>query len=169
MEFLHDLGFIGDNFSNFFLSANMTLSDSEVTIGSEDQDSLFSQQARAAYGGRITATITNDQRRLVGHSEWVANLQLGWDSANGEHSASLVYNSFGERIIAPGVRGFEDGIEKPFHSVDAVYTYYPDFNTTIKFRIQNLLNDEKEIEQEGLTLRRLTVGTSLNASLTYNF
>ncbi|NKX04049.1 TonB-dependent receptor plug domain-containing protein, partial [Alteromonadaceae bacterium A_SAG6] len=76
-EFLHDLGFIGDNFSNFFVSGNMTLSDSEVTIGSGDQESLFSQQAREAYGGTITATITNDKRRLVGHSEWVANLQLG--------------------------------------------------------------------------------------------
>ncbi len=168
-EFLHDLGFIGDNFSNFFVSGNMTLSDSEVTIGSGDQESLFSQQAREAYGGTITATITNDKRRLVGHSEWVANLQLGWDSDNGEHSASLVYNSFGERIIAPGVRGFEDGIEKPFHSLDAVYTYYPDFNTTIKFRVQNIFNDEKEIEQEGLTLRKLSVGTGINASITYNF
>ncbi|AFS36168.1 TonB-dependent receptor domain-containing protein [Alteromonas macleodii] len=168
-EFLHDLGFISDNFSNFFVSGNMTLSDSEVTIGSGDQESLFSQQAREAYGGTITATITNDKRRLVGHSEWVANLQLGWDSDNGEHSASLVYNSFGERIIAPGVRGFEDGIEKPFHSLDAVYTYYPDFNTTIKLRVQNIFNDEKEIEQEGLTLRKLSVGTGINASITYNF
>ena len=166
---MHDLGFISDNFSNFFVSGNMTLSDSEVTIGSGDQESLFSQQAREAYGGTITATITNDKRRLVGHSEWVANLQLGWDSDNGEHSASLVYNSFGERIIAPGVRGFEDGIEKPFHSLDAVYTYYPDFNTTIKLRVQNIFNDEKEIEQEGLTLRKLSVGTGINASITYNF
>ncbi|MEW9799580.1 TonB-dependent receptor domain-containing protein [Alteromonas sp. CYL-A6] len=169
MEFLHDLSFISDTFSNFFVSGNVTLSDSEVTIGSDDQDSLFSQQARAAYGGTVTATITNDVRRLVGHSEWVANLQLGWDSDNGEHSASLVYNAFGERIIAPGVRGFEDGIENPFHSLDAVYTYYPDFNTTIKVRIQNILNDDKEIEQEGLLLRKETVGTSIRATYKYTF
>ena len=64
---------------------------------------------------------------------------------------------------------FEDGIEKPFHSLDAVYTYYPDFNTTIKLRVQNIFNDEKEIEQEGLTLRKLSVGTGINASITYNF
>lgn len=169
MEFLHDLAFIGDNFSNFFVSGNLTLSDSNVKIGSDDQDSLFSQQARAAYGGTVTATITNDERRLVGHSEWVANIQMGWDSANGEHSASLVYNAFGERIIAPGVRGFEDGIENPFHSVDAVYTYYPDFNTTVKVKLQNLLNEDKEIEQEGLLLRRETVGTSVSVSYKYTF
>ncbi|CAD5291053.1 TonB-dependent receptor [Alteromonas sp. 38] len=169
VEFLHDLSFVSDSMSNFFISGNMTVSDSEVTIGSGDQDSLFSQQAREAYGGTITATITNDQRRLVGHSEWVANLQLGWDSDNGEHSASLVYNSFGERIIAPGVRGFEDGIENPFHSLDFVYTYYPDFNTTVKLKFQNILNEDKEIEQEGLLLRRESVGTGISASVKYDF
>ena len=168
-EFLHDLSFVDDSLSNFFISGNMTLSDSEVTIGSDDQDSLFSQQAREAYGGTITATITNDQRRLVGHSEWVANIQMGWDSSNGEHSASLVYNAFGERIIAPGVRGFEDGIENPFHSLDVVYTYYPDFNTTVKLKFQNLLGEDKEIEQEGLLLRRETVGTTISASVQYDF
>ncbi|MDC8829997.1 TonB-dependent receptor domain-containing protein [Alteromonas gilva] len=169
VEFLHDLTFVDDSLSNFFLSGNMTLSDSEVKIGSDDQNSLFSQQARQAYGGTVTATITNDERRLVGHSEWVANVQLGWDSDNGEHSASLVYNAFGERVIAPGVRGFEDGIENPFHSLDFVYTYYPDFNTTIKLRLQNILNDDKEIEQEGLLLRQETVGTGISASIKYEF
>ncbi|NVK54522.1 MAG: TonB-dependent receptor plug domain-containing protein [Alteromonadaceae bacterium] len=169
VEFLHDLTFVDDSLSNFFFSGNMTLSDSEVKIGSDDQNSLFSQQARQAYGGTVTATITNDVRRLVGHSEWVANVQFGWDSDNGEHSASLVYNAFGERIIAPGVRGFEDGIENPFHSLDFVYTYYPDFNTTVKLRVQNLLNDDKEIAQEGLLLRRETVGTGISASVKYEF
>ena len=80
-----------------------------------------------------------------------------------------MYNSFGERIIAPGVRGFEDGIENPFHSLDFVYTYYPDFNTTVKLKFQNILNEDKEIEQEGLLLRRETVGTGISASVSYDF
>ena len=39
----------------------------------------------------------------------------------------------------------------------------------VVFRVQNIFNDEKEIEQEGLTLRKLSVGTGINASITYNF
>jgi hypothetical protein len=50
-----------------------------------------------------------------------------------------------------------------------VYTYYPDFNTTFKFKFQNLLGEDKEIEQEGLLLRRETVGTTISASVQYDF
>lgn len=35
-EFLYDFGFIGDNFSNFFVLGNMMFFDLEVIIGSGD-------------------------------------------------------------------------------------------------------------------------------------
>ena len=165
-EFLQDLVFVSDDLSDFFVSGNITLSDSNVKIGSDDPNSLYTQQVTDALGGRVTTPITNDERRLVGHSEWVLNLQAGWDSKDGNHSLSLVYNAFGERIIVPGVSGFEDAMEEPFHSVDVVYSYFPDFNTTIKFKVQNLLDEDKELMQEGLTMWKETVGTSF--SLTYS-
>ncbi|WJG08766.1 TonB-dependent receptor [Aliiglaciecola sp. LCG003] len=169
-EFLQDLTFISSDLSNFFMSGNITLSDSEVKIGRDDDNSLYNIQLRDALNASsVTTPITNDVRRLVGHSEWVVNMQLGWDSLDGEHSASLVYNSFGERIIVPGVSGNEDAQEQPFHSLDLVYTYYPDFNTTVKFKIQNILGEEKEITQEGLQLLNETVGTSFSASLSWDF
>ena len=44
------------------------------------------------------SAVTNLTRRLTGHSQYVANLQGGYDSDNGEHSLSVVYNVFGEQF-----------------------------------------------------------------------
>ena len=121
--------------------AQLTISDSEVTLGAVEDDvtSLFETQLLDALNATSASiTVTNNKRRLVGHSEWVANLQVGYDSDNGEHSATLVYNAFGPRIIVPGTRGNEDAEEQTYHSLDMNYTYYPDFNTRIKFSIKNL-------------------------------
>lgn len=166
-EFLQDFNFISTSLSDFFVSGNITLSDSNVKIGRDDLNSLYNQQLRDALNAStVTTSITHDERRLVGHSPWVLNLQFGWDSSDGNHSASLVYNAFGERIIVPGVSGNEDAKEQPFHSLDVVYSYYPDFNSSIKVKVKNLLAQDKELLQENLIMWKETVGTGI--SLSYN-
>lgn len=149
VEWLHDLTYLADG---FFTSGNITLSDSEAVID-------------PAFAGNLT----NPTKRMTGHSEYVVNLQLNYDSANGEHSASLVYNVFGERIIASGIAGREDAFEQPFHSLDAVYTYYPDFNSSVKFRIKNLLGEEQEVTQSDIAVRQKESATSFNISYKYEF
>lgn len=171
-EFLHDFAFLGGYWSNFFVSGNMTLSDSEVTLGIADDgvDSLFETQLKDALDATsVSNIVTNNVRRLVGHSEWVANMNLGWDSEDGEHTASLVYNVFGPRIIVPGTRGNEDAQEQPFHSLDAVYSYFPTFNTALKFKVGNILGEDKELTQEGLFLYKQERGTTFSASFSYEF
>jgi TonB-dependent receptor len=172
MEFLQDLQFIDDNLSNFYVTGNLTLSDSEVTLGAVDDDeiSLFELQVLDALDATSASNIvTNNKRRLVGHSEWVANLQLGWDSLNGEHTATVVYNAFGPRIIVPGTRGNQDAEEETFHSLDVIYTYYPNFSSSVKLSIKNLLNQDKEITQEGLDLLFEEEGISFGLSYSYEF
>ena len=90
----------------------------------------------------------------------MVNLQLGFDSFSAKHSASLVYNSFGERILFAGINGFDDAKEQPFHSLDLIYSWFPSENFTIKLRVQNLLDDELEIEQNGVTILEQEVGTT---------
>jgi len=94
---------------------------------------------------------------------------LNYDSANGNHSGSLVYNVFGERIIASGVADREDAFEQPFHSLDLVYTYYPSFSSKVKFKVQNMLDEEQEVLQSDVVVRSKTVGTSFSVSYTYDF
>ncbi len=174
IEFLQDFTFLGGIGNDMYVSGNFTFSDSEVTLGLGDPNGLFLNQLSQALPGNpdpgsITNAATNNVRRLVGHSEWVANLQVGYDSPDGEHAASLVYNVFGDRIIIPGSGGFDDGLEQPFHSVDLVYTYYPNFNTKVRVRARNLLDEEKEIIQEGVTILSENVGTTFDVRFTYEF
>lgn len=160
MEFLKGLEFIGDGiWDNMFLSGNLTLSDSEVTMNSQN---IVEQTG-------VSASITNLTRRLTGHSEYVVNVNLGFDSDDGNHSASLVYNVFGDRIIIPGIDGFDDNYEQPFHSLDFVYTYYPDFNSTVKFKLQNILDEQKELVFEDTLFRTEAVGVGFSLSYKREF
>lgn len=173
VEFLTDLAFINENLSNYFVTGNVTYSNSEVNICSSNsrRNCLFEEQLKEALNTQesVTSVITNNTRRLIGHSEWVANLQMGWDALNNEHSATLVYNVFGPRIIVPGVSGFEDAQEQSFHSLDFIYTWYPTYDSTIKVQFKNLLGEDKIIEQEGVNILTKTVGTELSMQFSTNF
>jgi hypothetical protein len=159
-EFLQGLESIGQGiWDNIFVSGNLTISDSEITL---DRQNIVNQTG-------LSAAVTNLTRRLTGHSQYVANMQAGYDSDDGEHSLSVVYNVFGERILIPGIDGFDDSYEQPFHSLDTVYKYYPNFNTTVTFKVQNLLGESKELEFEDVLLRSQTKGTNVSLSLKYDF
>ncbi|AEE24286.1 TonB-dependent receptor [Glaciecola sp. 4H-3-7+YE-5] len=148
-EWLYDLSWVSDG---FFTSGNITLSDSEVVVD-------------AASAGNLT----NTEKRMTGHSQYVVNMQLSYDSANGNHSGSLVYNVFGERIIASGINGREDAYEQPFNSLDATYSYFPDFNTTVKLTLKNLLGEDQEVTQDGIDVRTRSIGTTIKLSYRYDF
>lgn len=158
-EFLKDFTFLGGIGQDFFLSGNVTLSDSEITI---DTQKVVEQTG-------VSAAITNDERRLTGHSEYVVNLNLGWDAPNGNHSATLAYNVFGERIIFPGIEGEDDKFEQPFHSVDLVYTYYPTYASTLQFKVNNILDEKKEIEFDDQLFRSSTQGIGFDISFKWDF
>ena len=148
-EWLHDLGYLANG---FFTSGNLTWSDSEASIDPA-----------------LAGNLTNPTKRMTGHSEYVANFQLNYDSANGEHSTSLVYNVFGERILAAGVGGREDAYEQPFHSLDLVYNYYPSFSSKIGFKVKNILGEDQEVTQSDILVRSKEVGTVVSLSYSYEF
>ena len=81
----------------------------------------------------------------------------------------MVYNVFGERIIIPGIEGQDDWMEQPFHSVDLNYTYYPDFNSSIKFKVLNILGQKSEIESAGTLTRSKEKGTEFSVEYKYQF
>jgi TonB-dependent receptor len=153
VEWLKGLGFLplGRWSDAFFVSGNVTVSDSNLTVGGN------------------ALNLTNDERRLTQHAPWVINLQLGFDAPNERHSASLAYNAFDERVFFAGSNGAPDAYEQPFHSLDIVYSYYPLEQMSLRFRVQNLLDEQLEIEQGGVTVLEQTVGTSFKVDLAYRF
>ena len=142
----------------FFLSGNVTLSDSELTIDT----------------GTITGGPTNATRRLTGHSEYVVNGTLGFDSDNGRHSAYLNYNVFGERIFYAGIAGNDDAFEQPFHSLGLVYKFFPTDRWEFDIQLDNILDDEREFVQNNQAGQEATIilqeiGTTVSVGVKYAF
>ncbi|RHW75120.1 TonB-dependent receptor domain-containing protein [Colwellia sp. RSH04] len=159
VEFLKDFNFLGEYAEGFFVSGNFTISESEINI---DTQKVVEQTG-------VSTSITNPTRAMTGHSPWVVNMNFGWDAANGNHSATMAYNVFAERIIIPGIDGKDDAYEQPFHSLDFVYSYYPTYASTLKFKVQNILDQKKEITFDDTLLRSETKGTSFEVSLKWDF
>lgn len=134
----------------FFTTGNITLSDSETRF-----DGVNSQ--------------TNQDRPLTGHSKYVLNAQVGYDSLNGQHSASLAYNVFSKRLFAGGISGNPDQYEQPFHSVDLAYSFYPTNAITVQLKLKNILNSEFEVEQGGITVIEEEKGTDMSLDFKYEF
>lgn len=155
-EFLQQLDMFGGEFGkladNFFLAGNLTLSESEISI--------------QRFPG---ANLTNQTRGLSGHSKYVANLQLGFDSDNDQHNATLTYNVFGKRIAFAGVNEKDDAFEQPFHSLDFTYSYAPMQSMTVKLGLKNLLDEDVEILQQGEILQKRVEGQSYSLSFSYKF
>jgi len=140
LEGLKNLDFaskwLGSWFQGFYLSGNFTISDSEISI----------------QPGPGVGAVTNTKRRLTQHSKWVGNLQLGYDSPGGEHAATLAWNAFGSRILFAGINTLGDALEQPFHSLDLTYSWFPTEQLTFKLRVRNLLGEELEVKQDGVSI-----------------
>jgi outer membrane receptor protein involved in Fe transport len=143
VEWLKDLSSFGrDWLDPFFFAGNVTIADSELTVGS------------------TAFNLTSAVRPMSQASEYVANLQLGFDSPNGAHTFTVAYNTFGERLFFAGRDGIPDAYEQPFDSLDLVYSFFPTDRLSMKFRFQNLLDSETTIEQSGTEVLTQTVGTT---------
>jgi len=114
-------------------------------------------------------SVTNQKRSMTQHSDYVANLQLGFDSPSRVHSASIVYNSFGERVFFAGRDGAPDAYEQPFNSLDLVYSFFPSDLLTIKFRAQNLLEEKLEVERRNVVTLQQDVGITFKLDASMKF
>ena len=156
VEWLKSLGFarafLGDWTDLFYFSGNGTLSTSEINIPP----------------GAGVGNITNQTRRMTQQSNWVANFQLGFDSTDTKHAATIVYNAFGERIYFAGIDGLPDGYEQPFHGLDVVYSWYPTNNVTVKARVKNILNSSVKVEQGDVSIIEQTIGSTVLINVSWD-
>jgi outer membrane receptor protein involved in Fe transport len=149
IEMLKELAFLGGIFDTLFIQGNLTLQDSELVAG---------QKANVP---------TNPVRKLSGASDYVANFMIGYDSRNARHTASMMYNVFGERLYVAGRNGAPDGFEQPFHSLDLTYFWYPSERLTFKAKAQNLLGEKIQIERDGVITFEEDPGTVYSVSISW--
>jgi TonB-dependent receptor len=151
VEFLKEMGFLGDWAQPFFVQANFTVQDSELVAGPNAD------------------APTNEERELTNAAPWIANVILGYDSPNAAHSATLSYNVFDDRLFVAGRNGAPDGFEQSRHSVNLTYQWYPTDTLTVKVKGSNLLDESVTIERSGVETFREDIGRTFSASLQWDF
>ena len=145
------LDFINDDWSNWYVSANLTLIDSEVTIKPED-----------------VGLVTNATRALQGQADYIFNIQLGMDD-NFRHKGSLVYHITGDKIREVGILGQPDVYDEAYGELDLNYTRYLGDHWTLNFQGKNLLNQKRKTTQGGLDVNSLFEGRSASLGVEYVF
>ena len=110
--------------------------------------------------------LTSQSRALQGQSEWLGNLQIGYEM-NGERLAFL-FNYAGKRISDVGTQNRPDIFEIP--PMDLDFTYAKTFDVggrdlEFSVKIKNILNDGFERTQGGLIYESYPLGRSYSAGL----
>ena len=174
-EGLKELAFLGGIFDTMFVQGNLTLQETELVPGNpNDPDDTGTTQVfcfKTETEGQQVNVVRNNCE-LSGASEYVANFMIGFDSYDSRHTASLIYNVFGERVFAFGRFG-PDAIEQPFESLDFTYFWYPTDRFTVKAKAQNILGDTIEITRSEPG-RKITVfeedpGTTFSVAFSWEF
>jgi len=145
------LDFIHDDWVNWFVAANLTLIDSEVTIRPQD-----------------AGLVTNPTRALQGQADYIFNVQLGFDD-NYRNKGSLVYHITGDKIREVGILGQPDVYDEAYGELDFTYTRYLNDNWTVSLKAKNLLNQMRETTQGGLDVNSLFEGRNASLGVEYVF
>lgn len=141
----------GPNWLNdMHFGANVAYQDSEVTL---------------VPGG----AETNNKRRMTGQPEFNANVEFGYTGA--EHIVRVAFGYISDRLINGGVNGLPDEFVEPRVTLGGKWSYNPSFMEplTLSLELENLLNDEFERTQGGITTRSYQSGVTGSLSAKWRF
>lgn len=156
------LGWLGDALwlDQMYFRGNLTLVDSTVHVGK-------------------AGIATNSKRPLTGQADHVLNLQIGYDGR--VHDFNLAFTRVGERLHRAGVQGRPDIYQQPANLLSFTYAlqlgerlpFIGDLpllgEGQFKLKGENLLGEETVFRQGGELQRRITYGTTISASLQWQF
>jgi hypothetical protein len=155
-EIYKRLDFLGTEFlggigEDFYIQGNIAYIDSTVTIREED-----------------VGVLTNSTRPLQGQSDWLFNMQIGYEPYSGT-TATLLYHYTGERIAEVGVETAPDLIQQPVGELNFVFIRELNENWTATAKAKNITNERNEITQGGLVTTGFNDGTQLSLQVNYRF
>ena len=145
------LGAIGGPLEAFTAFANLTLMESEIEIDAQ------------------SASQTNPTRPMVGQAPYVINAGLTWSPEAGSTSATLLYNTVGERIVSAGILPLPDVYEEPRHVLDFSLRHAFSSAVSAKFDAKNLIDSAYEETQGSVTRSYYTTGRSFSLGLSWRW
>ncbi|WP_376691111.1 TonB-dependent receptor [Wenzhouxiangella sp. EGI_FJ10409] len=156
LEWRKSLGFFGDFlgkeavWDRLYVAGNYSWIESEIFI--ED-----------------LGILTNATRPLQGQSPYVANFQIGYDDEERDLSATLLFNTVGERIVEVGVLGAPDKYEQPAPELDLVLRWRWLDLFDFKAEFGNLLDSEFEVRQGEEITQRYKRGREFSLGASWEF
>jgi outer membrane cobalamin receptor len=139
--------------SGTYIAGNYAWIDSEIDI-----DTSVDQQA------------TNANRALQGQSDYIANVQFGYDDEDRGLSTTLVANMVGPRISRVGTVGIPDEVEQAYTGIDLVVKKTLNDNMEIGFKLQNLLDQPVQFQfADNAISREYRRGRDISLSFEVNF
>lgn len=143
---------LDDGVFNGYVSSNLSLIDSEVTLA----------------GRSIALEGSGDTRELQGQSDVLVNVQFGIDHLATLQSVNVMLNYFSDRISKVGRAGRNE-IEEGRPTVDVVYRYemYPEL--TLGAKIQNLFDQKVKYTIFDEVSESWHDGTYVNVNMAYSF
>ena len=138
-------------FGDLYFAGNVTWIDSEIRLRPQD-----------------VVTNTNASRSLEGQSPYVVNLQLGYDSPDERWAGTLLFNTFGKRIVKVGLLGAPDIFEQPVNVVDFTLSFKLDERWKFGFKAKNLLDEPFTFTQGSEVTRSYQKGRSFSLSVSHD-
>lgn len=151
LELRTSLGRLSGSLMPFTLFGNLTLMQSEIDVGEQNQ-----------------AALTNTKRPMVGQAEYVVNTGLGYSNYSGSVSATLLYNLVGPRIVEAGVDPLPDTYEQSRHILDFSLQFPALAGVAVKLDAENLLNQRTLRTQGSVTRLRYWSGRTFSLGLSWS-
>jgi hypothetical protein len=102
--------------------------------------------------GEGQASVTSEERTMVGQAPYVVNAGLTYASGSGATSATVLYNVIGRRIVSAAEAPLPDVYEQPRHVLDLAFRFPLTAALSARIDAKNLLDDPFEVTQ-GAALR----------------
>lgn len=143
------LGFITDVLAPFSVFSNATVMHSEIRLGD-------------ATGGTTSA-----KRAMVGQAPYVVNAGLTWARPAGGASATLLFNTVGERIVDAGELPLPDVIEMPRNVLDFSLRLPVKNRISLRLDAKNLLDAPHELRQGAIAREYHETGRALQLGVSW--
>jgi hypothetical protein len=147
VEIRKDLGFLADPLAGVTVFSNATVMRSEIDLSD------------------LGAGSVEAERAMAGQAPFVVNAGLGYSSASGRTSATVLYNVVGDRIYAASLLPLPSVYEQERHVLDVSARFPVRGDVAIRLDAKNLLDAPYEVTQGSVTREFYRAGRSLSVGL----
>ncbi len=135
-----------------FVSGNLSYIDSAVSLKP---------------GSKSRQGADSDGRSLIGQSEYLANLQLGYDHFPSNQKITFLINFFDDRISRLSRGEVDPVIEDGRTTIDLNYENIFSNKWSLKLKAKNLTNEPVSFSRDEDLIEHYETGMSVSASLSY--